>query len=50
MSDDDAATDKTNGKAEETAATDKTVERDTPDDGASGLGETGFWSFIVLLP
>ncbi|WP_157116408.1 hypothetical protein [Nocardia vaccinii] len=31
MSDDDAATEKTNGKAEETAATDKTVERDTPE-------------------
>ncbi|WP_157186579.1 hypothetical protein [Nocardia jiangxiensis] len=30
MSDDDAATDKTTGKAEETAATDKTVEQDTP--------------------
>ncbi|MBY8858881.1 hypothetical protein K7711_20580 [Nocardia sp. CA2R105] len=30
MSDDDAATDKTTGKAEETAATDKTVEQDAP--------------------
>ena len=42
MSDDDAATDKTNGKAEETAATDKTVERDTPeqDTSAKAAGDT----------